>query len=151
MREREQFAMVGMLSHHSICREQFAVVKLLSHYSINRGSWLLLSGCCHITVSIENCLRYWKCVHNILWTQDRDLLFVSVGWTWILHSRGNCCRKMWKQSCLVPVSCSNEWMNVWGVGHNNTALAPRPSMIYCALLINPLLILHFEWNQLRHA
>jgi hypothetical protein len=27
----------------------------------------------------------------------------------------------------------------------NPALAPRPSMIYCApLLINPLLILHFE-------
>jgi hypothetical protein len=29
----------------------------------------------------------------------------------------------------------------------NPALASRPSMIYCASpLINPLLILHFEWN-----
>jgi hypothetical protein len=30
------------------------------------------------------------------------------------------------------------------VGHSNLALAPRPSLIYCAsLLINPLLILDF--------
>jgi hypothetical protein len=33
------------------------------------------------------------------------------------------------------------------VGHSNLALAPRPSLIYCASpLINPLLILHFGWN-----
>jgi hypothetical protein len=27
----------------------------------------------------------------------------------------------------------NEWMNVWGVGHNNPALAPWPLMIYCKI------------------
>jgi hypothetical protein len=33
------------------------------------------------------------------------------------------------------------------VGHSNLALAPQPSLIYCASpLINPLLILHFRWN-----
>jgi hypothetical protein len=42
---------------------------------------------------------------------------------------------------------SNEWMNIRGVGHNNPALAPLPSMTYCASpLINPLFILHVEWN-----
>jgi hypothetical protein len=39
-------------------------------------------------------------------------------------------------------------MYVWGLGHTNPALAPRPSMIYCASpLINPLLTPHFEWNM----
>jgi hypothetical protein len=39
----------------------------------------------------------------------------------------------------------NEWMNMCvRVGHSNLALAPRPSLIYCAFpFINPLLILHF--------
>jgi hypothetical protein len=42
----------------------------------------------------------------------------------------------------------NEWINECvRVGHSNLALAPRPSLIYCAsLLINPLLILCFGWN-----
>jgi hypothetical protein len=40
---------------------------------------------------------------------------------------------------------------VRGGGHNNPALAPQPSMIYCAsLLINPLLNLHFKWNVQLH-
>jgi hypothetical protein len=38
------------------------------------------------------------------------------------------------------------WMNEWGMGHN-PVLAPLPSMISCASpSINPLLILHLEWN-----
>jgi hypothetical protein len=38
-------------------------------------------------------------------------------------------------------------MYVYSRGGPHTALAPRPSLIYCASpLINPLLIPHFEWS-----